>query len=197
MRRVMVGLVLAMAIGAAVPVAAQSPGLDAPTLLAACQAGAGDDVELATCEWVVSTVLAPDPAASPAAYGEGLPGPGVTLARDDETVTLVEVDWNASKKLDRKPDDKANRYIAIRVLYEATEDGASYNPFHWSVVDLDGFAWEQTFIGRDPVLQSSNDLPAGRKAQGWVTFEVPKAVRTFEVVESQDGYLRWLINEPE
>lgn len=196
MRRMLLGLVMTLAIAG--PASAQSQGLDGPTLLAACQTSAGDDVELATCEWVVNSVLAPDPAASPAAYGADLPGVGVALSRDDATVTLVEVDWDAGKATKTKPDDKANRYVALRVLYQGTAPGASYNPFYWSVVDLDGFAWGQTFIGKDPTLQSSNDLPVGRKAQGWVTFEVPKAVHSLEVVESRpDGYLRWLVTEPE
>lgn len=193
MRRIAAIMVMAAALVGPAGAAAQD---DADALLARCEAGASDDMQLTTCQWVVATVLAPVPGASAAPYGADLPGPGVTLARDDETVTLVEVDW-AGKGIDAKPDDKANRYIAIRVLYEGTAAGASYNPFHWSMVDLEGFTWGQTFIGKSPALQSSNDLPAGRKAQGWVTFEAPKNVHTFEVVESQDGYLRWIITEPE
>lgn len=172
---------------------AQSPAPDVSALAERCQEGADDDMQLATCLWVVSTVL--DPAASPSPeYGADLPGPGVTLSRDDETVTLVDVDWNA-KGTRGRPDGKANRYVAIRVLYQATADGASYNGFNWSVVDLDGFAWDQAYGVKEPDLQSSSDLPDGRKAQGWVTFEVPRDVHRLEVVESQDGYLRWMINE--
>lgn len=198
MRRFMVGLGLVVAILAGPPAAAQAPGPDAAALSATCQANAADDMQLATCEWVVSTVLAPDPAASPVAYGADLPGVGVTLTRADATITLAEVDWNAGNPLKVKPDDKTHRYIAIRVIYEGTAAGASYNPFYWSVVDLDGFAWDQTFIGKEPDLQSSNDLPVGRKAQGWVSFEVPKNVHELEIVESRpDGYLRWLAVEEE
>lgn len=197
MRRVMVGLVMgAVLVGG--PVAAQSP--DAAALLATCQANAADDVQLATCEWVVGTVLAPDPAASPAVYGADLPGVGVTLAREDATVTLVAIESSPVDAYGERPKVKGNRFLSIRVLYQANTDGVSYNPFYWSLVDLDGFSYDQPFVGgMEPKLEGSNDLPAGRKAQGWITFEVPKNVRTFEVVEGQTGaeYLRWLVTEPE
>lgn len=197
MRRLVVGLVLGGAMLAGPPAAAQAPSLDAATLSATCQANAADDMQLATCEWVVSTVLAPDPAASPSAYGSELPGVGVTLARDDQTVTLAEVRWDVKDAFGAKPQTKGDRYVAVRVEYEGIEDGTSYNPLLWSAVDLDGFAWNQSFAGMAPALQSSNDLPAGRKAQGWITFEVPKSVHALEIVESQSDYLRWLVTEPE
>lgn len=198
MRRVVAGVVvLVLSLALWVPAAAQSPGPGASSLLSACEAGADDDTQLVTCQWVVNTILAPDPDASPVAYGADLPPEGTTLARPDATITLVEVDWDAGTALDVRPDDKANRYVAIRVLYQGTAAGASYNPFYWSVVDLDGFSYDQTFIGKKPGLESSNDLPVGRKAQGWITFEVPKKVHQLEVVESRlDGYLRWLVTEP-
>lgn len=159
---------------------------------------------------VPGTGPAPSPEAS-SGYGADLPAPGITQSRDSEDVTLVRVDWNAGchavdeagdtvmlcdEGLTRPAD--ANRYVALLVLYRATQDGASYNPFNWSMVDLDGFAYDQTFFGEKPALSSSNDLPSGRKAQGWITFEVPKAVHELEVIESQFGgdYLRWLAREP-
>lgn len=197
MRLALVGLVVGVMVAGGGTAAAQPPAPDASSLLARCEAGAADDMQLATCQWVVETVLAPDPGASAAPYGADLPGLGVTIARGDETITLVDVEWAGKDAFGNRPDDKANRFIAIRVLYEATEDGASYNPLNWSLVDLEGFSWDRTaFGGKDPALDSSNDLPAGRKAQGWITFEAPKNVHTFEVVESQDGYARWLVTEP-
>lgn len=66
-------------------------------------------------------------------------------------------------------------------------------------MDLDGFQHQTVYAGgKEPALSRSNDLPAGRKAQGWVTFEVPKDVPPLEIVESQFGtdYRRWLIEEP-
>jgi hypothetical protein len=112
-------------------------------------------------------------------------------------VTLVAIDWNA--KTDFLKPDKGDRYVAVRVLYEGIQDGSSYNPFNWSAVDLEGFEHDTLLAGgKDPALASSNDLPAGRKAQGWVTFEVPNNVHELEIVESQFGSddLRWLIKEP-
>lgn len=197
MKRTLLGtLVLGFALAASPALAqSQAPADDAAALQARCEAGAADATQLATCLWVVATVLAPVPGPSPVAYGADLPGAGVLLSAEDKDVTLVEVDWNAKG---RSAPEKGNRYVALRVLYQAKVDGASYNPFDWSAVDLEGFAYDQAYGVKSPALQSSNDLPAGRKAQGWVAFQVPKAVKELEVVASVGlgGYLRWLITAP-
>lgn len=129
-------------------------------------------------------------------YGAGFPGPGVTQVGETTDITLEKVAWKVKPAFGDPAD--GNRYIAIEVLYEATADEASYSPYDWSMVDFDGHNWDRSFVGKEPDLQSSNALPIGRKARGWVTFEVPKDVGSFEVVADSGGgrYLRWRIDEP-
>lgn len=203
-RALTLATLLALVPGAALaqsPAPSGPPPLGPAVLEVLCSSNATNEADLALCLDVVHRILypgsGPAPTVAPSGYGAELPGVGATQSREDADVTLVAVDWNA--KADFLKPDKGNRYVAIRVLYLGTQDGGSYNPLNWTAVDLDGFQ-HQTLIagGKDPALASSNDLPAGRKAQGWVTFEVPKDVHSLEIVESQFGtdYLRWLIAEP-
>jgi hypothetical protein len=67
-----------------------------------------------------------------------------------------------------------NIYLATKYEYEAIEDGATYNSFDWQVF-VDGTAVDKFTIvidGPKPEL-SSGTLPKGRKAAGWVVYEVP------------------------
>jgi hypothetical protein len=69
---------------------------------------------------------------------------------------------------------KGHIFIQARVRYEAITDGVDYNPFDWQVF-VNGNAVENStfvFSGPDPSL-SYGTLPAGRKAAGWVVYEVP------------------------
>lgn len=136
------------------------------------------------------------PVVGPGDYGSDLPGVGATQSHRGVDITLVEVDWDVEPGQFGGP-DPGKRLVSILVLYVATEDGGNYNPFNWSAVDLDGFQWDRSFFGgREPALQSSSDLPAGRRAQGWVTFEVPEDLRALEIVETQglSDHVRWLIS---
>lgn len=136
------------------------------------------------------------PVVGPGDYGADLPGVGVTQSHGGVDVTIVEVDWQVDGG--RRGPEPGKRLVAILVLYVATEEGGSYNPYNWSAVDLDGFEWRRAVssMSKDPTLSSSNDLPKGRRAQGWITFEVPEDVQALEIVETQgfSDHLRWLIS---
>lgn len=73
---------------------------------------------------------------------------------------------------------RGNVYIEAYVTYRALADGAAYNPFDWQVfcndTAIDGF----TFLlsGPEPQL-GSGTLPKGRKASGWLVYEVPSKGR--------------------
>jgi hypothetical protein len=104
----------------------------------------------------------------------------VTLTSDtDDQWAYVTIDKVSQHKtygsgyLVDKP-KKGNIFIQARVTYEAIVDGVDYNPYDWQVF-VDGTAVENTsfvYSGPDPSL-SSGSLPAGRKASGWVIYEVP------------------------
>jgi hypothetical protein len=92
----------------------------------------------------------------------------------DVRVTVDQVKRAAKYGPYSKP-AKGNSYLAVKYTYQALEDGASYNPFDWQVfVDdtaVNNFA--VVMDGPKPEL-SSGTLPKGRKASGWVVYEVPK-----------------------
>jgi len=91
----------------------------------------------------------------------------------DVRVTVAQVKQAKSYGDYSKP-ATGNVYLAVKYAYEGLEDGAAYNPFDWQVF-VDGTAVNNlTFVmdGPKPELQSGT-LPKGRKAEGWVVYEVP------------------------
>lgn len=93
---------------------------------------------------------------------------------DQEFFVVLEVDLNVKNDGVFKP-DAGNKWIAALVEIEGIDpNGASYNPFYFTLRDGDGFEYNFSAFGKDPALQSSNDLKPGKKVRGWVTFEVPK-----------------------
>ena len=91
----------------------------------------------------------------------------------DVRVTVEQVK-QAKKYGDYSKPSKGNVYLAVKYTYEALDDGATYNPFDWQIF-VDGMAVDNfAFVmdGPEPQL-SSGTLPKGRKASGWVVYEVP------------------------
>lgn len=71
------------------------------------------------------------------------------------------------------PSVPGNIFLAVNLTYTALADGFSYNPFDWQVF-VDGVAVSGTaFVlnGPEPDL-GSGSLPKGRKAAGWIVYEV-------------------------
>lgn len=102
----------------------------------------------------------------------------------DVRITVVEVK-SATKYGDYSTPKAGNVYLAVKYEYESLEDGATYNQFDWQVF-VDGTAAENfTFVldGPEPQL-SSGTLPKGRRASGWVVYEVPT---TGQVIVSYGG----------
>ena len=91
----------------------------------------------------------------------------------DVRVTVAQVKQAKSYGSYSKP-AKGNVYLAVKYTYQGLEDGATYNPLDWQVF-VDGTAVNNfTFVmdGPQPELHSGT-LPSGRKAEGWVVYEVP------------------------
>jgi hypothetical protein len=75
--------------------------------------------------------------------------------------------------------EPGNSFLEAWVEYEALADGVSYNPFDWQVF-VDDLAVESgfTFVMNSPEpTLSSGTLPQGRRAAGWVIYEVPTSGR--------------------
>jgi len=91
----------------------------------------------------------------------------------DVRVTVSQVMQARSYGAFSKP-ASGNVYLAVKYAYEALEDGAAYSPGDWQAF-VDGTAVNNfAFVvnGPQPLL-SIGTLPKGRKAAGWVVYEVP------------------------
>lgn len=108
-------------------------------------------------------------------------GVGYYIEWSDMRVTLLEAGVYRAENEYFAP-DPGNKLVSVLVEYEALADGVSYNPFYWSLQDSQGFSYNYDIFGKDPALDSSNDLRAGRKVKGWVTFEVPAGETQFYLV---------------
>lgn len=107
---------------------------------------------------------------------------------DEEFFAVVQVDPNVQATGLVKP-ATGKKWVAALVQIEGINpSGASYNPFFFKVRDSTGFEYNFSAFGKEPALQSSNDLKPGDKVSGWVTFEVPKAA-TGLILIYQAGFL--------
>lgn len=122
-----------------------------------------------------------EPTPEPAPAGPTLfkAGEVVTVSEDDEPYLDIVVSKISQKKsygsgyfVDKPA--KGNIYIQALITYEALSDGATYNPFDWQVFCDDTAIENYAFVSEGPQPQlSSGTLPTGRKAKGWVVYEVP------------------------
>lgn len=127
------------------------------------------------------------PEATPEATQSAEAGPTTFTAGELVTVTKEGADW-AHVRIDKvrvvkqykdtyytdKPQTKGDVFIEAQVTYEALVDGVDYNPFDWQVFAAGTAIKDSTILlnGPKPTL-SSGSLPKGRKAVGYVVYEVP------------------------
>jgi hypothetical protein len=130
----------------------------------------------------------PTPEPTPVGTAQKRPGETLTITQGDTEILAIVVSrvQFVSSYPDRSaypccPDvpDPGNVYVQAFIQYTALGSGASYNPFDWQVYAGDrqlGNASAFTSNGPKPEL-SSGELPKGRKATGWLIYQVPKAGR--------------------
>lgn len=98
---------------------------------------------------------------------------GDTITQGDYIITVVSVE-TAQEFGDFVKVKEGNIFVATELIVESgAAAGVSVNPLYISVKDAEGFEYTSTILGKEPSLKSQNDLPAGEKMRGWVTFEVP------------------------
>lgn len=70
-------------------------------------------------------------------------------------------------------------FVQLFVEYTALGSGASYNPYDWQVyAGVEQLGNSTAFVSNGPKPElSSGDLPLGRKASGWLVYQVPKSGR--------------------
>lgn len=106
------------------------------------------------------------------------PGDPITITSDDEdwaTVVVSQVKQVKSYKGEYSTDKpkKGRIFIQAKVTYTALADGVDYNPYDWQVF-VDGEAVDSsTFVLNGPETLDSGTLPKGRKASGWLVYEIP------------------------
>jgi hypothetical protein len=108
-------------------------------------------------------------------------GDVITISENGTDVGTVTIDkvsidpsFEGGFSADR-PATPGNVFLSAHLIYKALENGFNYNPFDWQVF-VDGLAVDRNaFVlnGPEPTL-SSGSLPKGRKAAGWIVYEVPK-----------------------
>ncbi len=143
-------------------------------LLAACGGSAGTAVN--------TPQATQKPTATPTPTQE-IAGVGYYIEWTDVKVSLLEASVYTDYNEYFGPDE-GFKFVSVLVEYEALVDGVSYNPLYWKLVDSESYGYDYYFIGKEPALDSSNALMAGRKAKGWLTFQVPEAETTFYLVLS-------------
>ncbi len=120
---------------------------------------------------------------------EATPAPvarvGDTLARDDLELTLLKADWKPDISDSFYQPGKGQKYVSFLVRYVALEDGADYNIIFWDALDTSGKRYEAEVLGQIEPDLTVGDLAAGKKVQGWVTYEVPDDVNALQLIESQ------------
>lgn len=118
-----------------------------------------------TPEATVESTPTPEPT-------QEIAGVGYYIEWTDVRVSLVEAGVYSNYNEYFAP-DAGNKFVAVLVEYEALADNVSYNPFFWTLRDSQGFSYNYYIFGKEPALDSSNELRAGRKVKGWLTFQVP------------------------
>ena len=117
---------------------------------------------------------------------------GQTIEEQGYRFTVTNVETAASYGI--YDADAGKQLLAVEVLVESSAtSGVDVNPFYFSVQDSDGYEYTISIFGKDPSLQSQNDLPSGEKMRGRVTFEVPTSahglVLKFEPLSFGGGFV--------
>lgn len=109
---------------------------------------------------------------------------------DEEYITIEKAEKGFTSDLVKPAAGNVN--VSFLVAFEGINpSGASYNPFYFKVADENGFEYNYNVFGKDPQLASGNSLQPGKIVRGWMTFEIPKTIKTLTLT-----YTPNLIGEP-
>lgn len=104
---------------------------------------------------------------------------GDTVLVKDLSITVNSLQDYTSDNQYLQP-DSGNKYIALEITIEninAASQGYA-NPFNFSLQDADGYIYDYSWSGKEPML-TSDEIQRGRKQKGFLTFEVPAAQTEF------------------
>ena len=155
-----------------------------------------DMVQTAAADIAVKTAQAAALQASPipAAVDTPIPTPftaqledilgkvGETITQNGYIITLFNVE-TATQYGDFFQAAVGNKFISVELLIESgAPSGVSANPFYATIKDVNGYAYSFTVFGKEPTLQSQNDMPMGEKMRGWITFEIPQTATNLVLI---------------
>lgn len=104
---------------------------------------------------------------------------GETVTQGAYSITLVGVE-KATQYSEFFAPSAGNIFLSVEVIIQSSADtGVSVNPLYTSVRDSNGYEYTTSLLGKEPALQSQNDLPNGEFVRGWITFEVPESASGF------------------
>ena len=92
------------------------------------------------------------------------------------TVQSIKTSRSAISRYGKSP---KHNYVGLLVIYSCTRGPCSYNPYDFFVRDAGGNEYQAALDSFKPDLQSG-DLRTGRKARGYITYDLPKGKYLFE-----------------
>ena len=166
--------------------------LTAALVLGGCAAGTSVATDVPTdgpTEVPVVVTLEPTEAPDPTGALTPAPPDEPTRYKAGETILLTSdgADW-AEVVIDRVKqvkrydgpydlDDvpkKGHVYLQLRVTYRALANGVDYGPGDWQMFVSGEASGDSTYVSNGPEPQLDyGTLPKGRKANGYVVFEIP------------------------
>jgi hypothetical protein len=128
---------------------------------------------------ILRASTAPTPTVAPTGPVTYKIGQTATSDRDGQKVNITVSDVTVAKTYTSngyvdKPQVAGNVFISAKITYEALTDGVTYSTADWDVFN-DGVAVTgyTIVLGGPKPLLSSGSLTTGRKAIGYVIYEVP------------------------
>jgi hypothetical protein len=118
------------------------------------------------------------------AYNDMPIGRSITVSRTNGNVPFSLQVQVASLKKSRLPlsqfgDKPKGTFVGILVQYTCAKGTCSYNPYDFTVRNESGDEYSAVYPPFEPDLHSG-DLRAGRKARGYMTFDLPKGAYVVE-----------------
>ena len=74
--------------------------------------------------------------------------------------------------------DPGMRYVTTDILLEGESGSSTVNALDFSMTDAAGYVYQTAAMFKDPALPYRNDLTTGRKVRGWLTWQLPKSMRS-------------------
>ena len=73
--------------------------------------------------------------------------------------------------------DPGMKHITVDVLLEGSSGESQVDALDYSIGDDDGYVYELVGMSKEPSLPYDNELTKGKNVRGWLTFQVPKALK--------------------